>query len=72
MLKICFLNVIFEEVYVKQRLGFEDIENLKHNFKRKFIVRSEEKKPRAWSYRLHNILLNFLDDKLTLHYLESH
>ncbi|CAJ2645639.1 unnamed protein product [Trifolium pratense] len=56
--KSAFLNgFIFEEVYVKQPPGFEDISNPEHVFRLKKSLYGLKQAPRAWYDRLSNFLL---------------
>jgi len=56
--KSAFLNgVIFEEVYVKQPLGFEDLKNPNYVFKLKISLNGLKQAPRAWNDRLSNFLI---------------
>jgi len=56
--KCAFLNgVIFEEVYVKQPPGFEDLMNPNYVFKHKKSLYGLKQAPRAWCDRLGNFLI---------------
>jgi hypothetical protein len=56
--KSVFLNgVIFEEVYVKQSLGFEYSKHPYHVFKLKKSLYRLRQAPRAWYDRLSNFLI---------------
>ncbi|WJX24545.1 hypothetical protein P8452_13640 [Trifolium repens] len=56
--KSAFLNgVIYEEVYVKQPPGFEDLKNPEYVYKLKKSLYGLKQAPRAWYERLSNFLL---------------
>jgi len=70
--KSAFFNgVIFEEVFVKQPPGFEDLKHPNYVYKLKKSLYGLKQAPRAWYDRLSNFLLKMIlkEDKLTQHYL---
>ena len=42
------IGVIFEEVYVRQRLGFEDLKHPDYVYKLKKSIYGMKQDPRAW------------------------
>jgi len=58
--KSAFINgVISEEVYVKQPLGFEDLEHPDYVYKLKKSLYGMKQAPKAWYERLSNFLLEY-------------
>ena len=70
--KSAFLNgVIYEELFVKQHPGFEDLKHLDYVYKLKKSLYGLKQAPRAWYDRLSNFLLKMIlkEDKLKQHFL---